>query len=61
MASRAASANRATFAAQLEDFRTLASAQEQLAQVHAGVYRTVALIASLDEPKIKAYRASSPV
>jgi len=57
VASRAASANRATFAAQLEDFRTLASAQEQLAQVHAGVYRTVALIASLDEPKIKAYRA----
>jgi len=25
--------------------------------VHAGVYRTVALIASLDDPKIKAYRA----
>ena len=55
--SRAATANRATFAAQLDDFRTLASAQEQLAQVHAGVYRTVALIASLDEPKIKSYRA----
>ncbi|MEQ1686499.1 MAG: methyl-accepting chemotaxis protein [Burkholderiaceae bacterium] len=54
--SRAASANRITFAAQLDDFRTLASAQEQLAQVHAGVYRTVALIGSLDEPKIKAYR-----
>jgi methyl-accepting chemotaxis protein len=55
--SRAASANRGTFAAQLDDFRTLASAQEQVAQVHAGVYRTVALIGSLDEPKIKAYRA----
>jgi len=54
---RAASANSATFAAQLDDFRTLAGAQEQLAQVHAGVYRTVALIASLDEPKIKTYRA----
>ncbi len=55
--SRAADANQATFAAQLDDFRTLASAQEQVAQVHAGVYRTVALIGSLDEPKIKAYRA----
>ncbi len=57
VASRAATANRATFAAQLDDFRTLASAQEQVAQVHAGVYRTVALIGSLDEPKVKAYRA----
>ena len=55
--SHAARANQATFAAQLDDFRTLASAQEQVAQVHAGVYRTVALIGSLDEPKIKAYRA----
>ena len=57
MMSHAASANQATFAAQIEDFRTLASAQEQLAQVHAGVYRTVALIASLDDSKIKDYRA----
>ena len=55
--SRAASANHATFAAQLEDIRTLDSAQEQSAQVHAGVYRTVALIGSLDEPGITAYRA----
>ncbi|MEO8057826.1 MAG: methyl-accepting chemotaxis protein [Burkholderiales bacterium] len=54
---RAASANSATFVAQLEDFRTLASTQEQFAQVHAGVYRTVALIASLDDAKVKAYRA----
>ena len=55
--SRAASTNLATFQAQLEDFRTLGSAQEQLAQVHTGVYRTVTLIASMDEPKVKAYRA----
>ena len=54
--SRAAGANHATFEAQLEDFRTLANAQEQLAQVHAGVYRTVALIGSLDDARIKAYR-----
>ena len=54
---RTASANHATFEAQLEDFRTLNSAQEQLAQAHTGVYRTVSLIGSMDEPKIKAYRA----
>jgi len=53
---RAAAANRATLASQLDDYRTLASAQEQLAQVHTGVYRTVALIASLDDAKIKAFR-----
>jgi methyl-accepting chemotaxis protein len=57
MMSRAASANGAGFEAQLQDYRTLDSAQEQVSQVHIGVYRTMALIASLDEPKIKAYRA----
>ena len=57
VATRAAATNQATVEAQLEDHRTLAHAQEQLAQVHAGVYRTVALIGSLDDPKIKAYRA----
>ena len=40
----------------LESFRTITSVQDQLGQIHAGVYRTVALIASLDEPKIKAAR-----
>jgi methyl-accepting chemotaxis protein len=57
MASRSADANQATSEAQLEDYRTLASAQEQLAHLHAGVYRTVALIASLDDAKVTAYRA----
>ena len=55
--SRAADANRAVQAEQLEDLRTLDGAQEQLANVHTSVYRTVTLIASLDEPKLKAYRA----
>ncbi len=55
--SRAADANRAVHAEQLDDLRTLDSAQEQLANVHTSVYRTVTLIASLDEPKLKAYRA----
>ena len=50
-------ANQAAFKAQMEDFQTLTSVQDQLAQLHAGVYRTVALIASMDEPRIKAYRA----
>ena len=50
-------ANQAVFKAQMEDFQTLSSVQDQLAQLHAGVYRTVALIASMDEPRIKAYRA----
>ncbi|MEY4883316.1 MAG: hypothetical protein RIS34_1170 [Pseudomonadota bacterium] len=42
--------------ANLEDYKTIASAQKQLSTVHAGVYRTVTLIGSLDEPKIKAAR-----
>lgn len=41
----------------LEDFKTVASVQQQLGQVHATVYRMVALIGSMDEPKIKAFRA----
>ncbi len=57
MAGRSAESNQAISEAQLEDYRTLANAQEQLAQVHAGVYRTVALIASLDDAKVKTYRA----
>jgi methyl-accepting chemotaxis protein len=54
---RAADANLATMNTQLEDFRTLSNAQEQLAQVHTSVYRTVAMIGSLDEAKIKAVRS----
>ncbi len=46
------------FHERLEDFKTLSSVQEQLGQVHAGVYRTVALVASLDEGKVNAFRAA---
>ena len=42
--------------ASLEDFKTVASVEQQLASVHTSVYRTVALIASLDDPKIKTFR-----
>jgi methyl-accepting chemotaxis protein len=41
----------------LEDFKTFASAQQQMGQVHASVYRTVSIIGSLDEGKVKAFRA----
>lgn len=43
--------------AALEDFKTVGSAQRQLAQVHTSVYRTVAIIYSLDELKVKAVRS----
>ncbi len=54
---REASATQVAFKGDLEQFRVITAAQEQIGQVHAGVYRTVALIASLDDAKIKAYRA----
>jgi HAMP domain-containing protein len=41
----------------LDDFKTMASAQQQMAEVHAGVYRTLALIASMDEQASKAARS----
>jgi len=43
--------------ASLDNFKSMASAQQQMAEVHAGVYRTVALIESLDEAKVKSIRA----
>ncbi len=52
-ADRGLSASRAS----LEDFKTMANAQQQMAEVNAGVYRTVALIASMDEGASKAARA----
>jgi methyl-accepting chemotaxis protein len=49
---------RTDFGTQLGKYKSLADSQEQLAMAHADVYRTVALIASLDEPHIKAARAA---
>jgi methyl-accepting chemotaxis protein len=40
----------------LDLFKTMAAAQQQMAEVHAGVYRTVALVDSLDEGKVKSVR-----
>ena len=41
----------------LDDFKTMAGANQQLSEVHANVYRTVAIVASLDDAKVKEARA----
>ncbi|MDO8455767.1 MAG: methyl-accepting chemotaxis protein [Burkholderiaceae bacterium] len=41
----------------LENFKTMGSAQQQTAEVHAGVYRAVALIASMGDDRIQATRS----
>jgi methyl-accepting chemotaxis protein len=41
----------------LEDFKTTSDVQEQLAQIHAGVYKTLVLIGSMDDAKIKSIRS----
>ena len=50
-------ANARAFGEDLQRLREVTSAQAQAGQIHAGVYRTVALIASLDEKAVQAYRA----
>jgi methyl-accepting chemotaxis protein len=57
MMSRAAVSSQDEVQQRMEHFKTLSSTQAQLGQVHAGVYRTVALMASLDEAKVKSMRA----
>lgn len=56
MLSRSAAANQASLQTQVSDLRSLQDAQQQLAHVHASVYRTVALIASIEAPKVEAFR-----
>lgn len=41
----------------LDGFKTMASAQQQIGEVHSSVYRTVAQIAAMGEAKVKAARA----
>src|SRR5689334_2177482 len=57
MMGRASDAALASSKSGFEDFKTIASAQQQIGQVHAGVYRTVSIIGSMDEAKVKAFRA----
>jgi methyl-accepting chemotaxis protein len=56
LADRSASASAEGFAADLDKLRTVTQVQEQVGRIHAGAYRTMALIGSLDEPALKAYR-----
>jgi len=54
---RTAVANAEAFKTDLGNLRTITQAQEQMGRLHASAYRTVALIASLDEPAVKAFRS----
>lgn len=54
--SRTTSQNQVLFKSEMEAFRTITSVQDQFATLHANVYKTVALIGSLDDAKIKSFR-----
>jgi methyl-accepting chemotaxis protein len=55
---RAAQSAREADAADIDNFKTVGAAQEQLAQVRATVFKTLALYASLDDAAVKAQRAA---
>ena len=55
--SRDAAARAQAFHDDLQHLREVTTAQAQAGQIHAGVYRTVALIASLDDKAVQTYRA----
>ena len=57
LTSRDAAQARASAAQDLDHFKTLSNAQEQMAQVRAEVFRTLTIIASMEEDKVKAFRA----
>jgi methyl-accepting chemotaxis protein len=54
---RDAAQGREAAAQDLDHFKTLSHAQEQVAQVRADVFRTLTIIASLEDDKVKAFRA----
>jgi methyl-accepting chemotaxis protein len=56
LGAREAATNQAGFKASFDTFRTLSGLQEQIGGMHAGVYRTIALMASMDDAKVKAFR-----
>jgi hypothetical protein len=56
LASQEASRNADAFHGNLEALRTLGQAKEQMGTLHAGVYRSLALMASLDEAAVAAFR-----
>ena len=53
---RDAAARAQAFHDDLQHLREVTTAQAQAGQIHAGVYRSVALIASLDDKAVQAYR-----
>jgi methyl-accepting chemotaxis protein len=57
---REAGHNAEVFAQSLDQLRTITSAQEQMGQLHAGVYRTLTLIGSMDDAGVKQARAGIP-
>ncbi|MBT9489678.1 MAG: HAMP domain-containing protein [Rubrivivax sp.] len=57
LAGRAMATAQTQSAQNFNQFRQLAQAQAQLGEVHVSVYRTVALMASLDDAKVQAFRA----
>jgi methyl-accepting chemotaxis protein len=57
LSARNAMAERAADQTRLHDLKIVSGLQDQLSLAHAGVYRTLTLIASLDDKKIKAIRA----
>lgn len=58
LSARNAEAERAADQTRLHDLKMVSGLQDQLSLVHAGVYRTLTLVASLDDKKIRAIRAS---
>ena len=54
---QAAERSRAGFSSQNEQFKTINDVQDQLANIHTDVYRTVAGISAMDEAKIATVRA----
>ncbi len=45
------------FAAQVTQLKTINDVQDQIAQAHTGVYRTMAIVGSMDDAKLTAVRA----
>jgi methyl-accepting chemotaxis protein len=59
-AHREAGRTAAAVDAGLDQLRTIAGVQQQMGQVHAGIYRTLTLIGSLDEATVKKARTELP-
>ena len=57
LSARNATAERAADQTRLHDLKILSGLQDELSLAHASVYRTLTLIASLDDKKVKAIRA----